>query len=86
MYNKALDDNLTAITIFTIEHQKGSRTYGVRNIKRSVSDAKNLKSATAKDIAFFSAYLTLFKFRNPTDYIKANETLIKRNFYLCLYQ
>lgn len=52
MYNKALDDNLTAITIFTSEHQKGSRTYGVRNIKRSVSDAKNLKSATAKDITF----------------------------------
>lgn len=85
-YNEALDENLTAITIFTSEHQKGSRTYGGRNIKRSVSDAKNLKLATAKDIAFFSAYLTLFKFRNPTDYIKANETLIKRNFYLCLYQ
>ena len=84
-YNVDLDENLTAITIFTSEHQKGSRTYGGRNIKRSIEDSRNLKWATAKDIAFFSAYLILFKFRDPTDYIKANETLIKRNFYLCLY-
>lgn len=83
--NNILDDNLTAINIATLEHQEGSRTYGGRNIKRNIEDAKNLKWATAKDIAFFSAYLILFKFRDPTDYIKANETLIKRNFYLCLY-
>lgn len=84
--NKILDKNLTAITIFTNEHQAGIRTYGGRNIKRSIEDAKNLKKATAKDIAFFSAYLILFKFKDPTDYIKSNETLIRRNFYLCLYE
>lgn len=83
--NKILDKNLTAITIITNEHQAGSRTYGGRNIQRSIEDSKNLKLATAKDIAFFSAYLILFKFKDPTDYIKSNETLIKRNFYLCLY-
>lgn len=83
--NEELDDNLTAISILTPEHQAGSRTYGGRNIKRSIEDAKDLKLATAKDIAFFSAYLILFKFKDPTDYIKSNETLIKRNFYLCLY-
>lgn len=83
--NRILDDNLTAISIITSEHQAGSRTYGGRNLKRNIEDARNLKLATAEDIAFFSAYLILFKFRDPTDYIKANETLIKRNFYLCLY-
>lgn len=84
--NNILDDNLTAINIATLEHQEGSRTYGGRNIKRNIEDAKNLKLATAKDIAFFSTYLILFKFRDPTDYIKSNETLIRRNFYLCLYE
>lgn len=84
--NNILDDNLTAINIATLEHQEGSRTYGGRNIKRNIADAKNLKLATAKDIAFFSTYLILFKFRDPTDYIKSNETLIRRNFYLCLYE
>lgn len=84
--NETFDDNLTAINILTLEHRKGSRTYGGKNIKRNIEDAKNLKLATAKDIAFFSAYLILFKFRDPTDYIKSSETLIKRNFYLCLYE
>lgn len=83
--NPNLDDNLTAITIITNEHRKGSRTYGGRNIKRNVEDAKNLKKATAKDIAFFSAYLLLYEGKNPYEYIRANEVLIKRNFYLCLY-
>lgn len=84
--NKSFDKNLTAITIFTAEHRQGSRTYGGRNITRHIMDSKNLKIATAKDIAFFSAYLILFKFKDPSDYIKSSEILIKRNFYLCLYE
>lgn len=83
--NKAFDQNLTAITIFTAEHRKGSRTYGGRNITRSIMDSNDLKIATAKDIAFFSAYLALYARKNPSEYLKSSEILIKRNFYLCLY-
>jgi len=85
--NPLLVDNTSALNINTIEHQKGSRTFGGRN-NNSVSDldSEDLLSASLKDIATFATYLIIEKHKNPIDYLESSYTLLKRNYYLCLYE
>lgn len=85
--NILLVDNTSAININTIEHQKGSKTFGGRNNSEvSEADSKDLLTASIEDISVFAAYLILEKNKNPIDYLDASYTLLERNYYLCLYE
>lgn len=85
--NGNLDRNLTAINILTIEHSKGSRTFAGRN-KALLSniDSLNLLNATIEDIAIFATYLSLNRGKSPLPYLDSSYILLKRNFYLCIYE
>lgn len=80
--NEILENNLTGILINSKEHVEKSITYSGNNFKRKIDmDAKNLLKATVRDISFFAYKLDKFN----KDYLKSAPYIIKRNFYLCLY-
>lgn len=84
--NQVLEENLTAISIPSLYHKEGSKTFFGRNLSEAPKDSLNLLKASIEDIAFFSAYLVVYKHENPINYLNSSYTLLKRNFYLCLYE
>lgn len=81
--NLLLANNLTGVFIVSNEHRKYSITFGGNNFKDKIEeDAKNLLKATVRDIAFMANKLGDAK----DDYLKSAPYIIKRNFYLCLYE
>lgn len=84
--NVILEENLTAISIPSLYHKEGSKTFFGRNLIESSNDSFNLLKASIDDIAFFSAYIVIYQHQNPSKYLESSYTLLKRNFYLCLYE
>lgn len=84
--NLILEENLTAISIPSLYHKDGSKTFFGRNLVESSKDSFNLLKASIEDISFFSAYLERYQHQDPTKYLEASYILLKRNFYLCLYE
>lgn len=85
--NEILDSNSSAINILSIDHREGSKTFAGRNHSLiSDQDSLDLLSASIDDITFFATFLIIEKKKDPTEYLKSSYVLLKRNFYLCLYE
>lgn len=90
--NYSLKYNGSSIAINKEDHIKGSRTHSYRNKRVSNTDprslysidAKNLLSATMKDLSFFNTYLLKNNLNNEL-YYQAGILLLKKNYELCLY-
>lgn len=81
--NLLLANNLTGVLIKSDDHMKFSITYAGNNFKRKIKDDSNdLLKATVRDIAFLANNLGVAK----DSYLKSAPYIIKRNFYLCLYE
>lgn len=83
--HKDLENSLTAITIKHETHFYGSRTYFWKNtIEQYTKDSNNLLEASILDIAFTTTYIENILGKS-LDYYDSAQTLLRRNYDLCLY-
>lgn len=80
-----MENSLTAIIINHETHFHGSRTYFWKNtIEQYTKDSNNLLEASILDIAFTTTYIENILGKS-LDYYDSAQTLLRRNYDLCLY-